>query len=62
MGTILTKRFKVFSGIIYVGNPIRKIGKNIICILKENKKFLLLKLKNKLSLQDLIILLKNIYL
>ena len=30
MGTILTKKFKVFPGNIYVGNPIKKIGKNTI--------------------------------
>ena len=36
MGTILTKKFKVFPGNIYVGNPIKKIGKNTVGIKRKN--------------------------
>ena len=35
-GTILTKKFKVFPGNIYVGNPIKKIGKNTVGIKRKN--------------------------
>ena len=51
MGTILTKKFKVFPGNIYVGNPIRKTGKNVIGIKRkkistQNLKKEILKFKN----------------
>tara|TARA_B100001057_G_C22677623_1_gene882463 strand:- start:464 stop:1060 length:597 start_codon:yes stop_codon:yes gene_type:complete len=35
MGTILTKKFKVIPGNIYLGNPIQKKGKNIIGIKRK---------------------------
>ena len=36
MGTIVTKKFKVLPGHIYVGNPIKKIKKNIIGLKRKN--------------------------
>ena len=47
MGTIITKKIKIFPGYVYYGKPIKKIKKNLIGIKRNNVSNKMLKNEKK---------------